>query len=75
MALICKVFTKHKVLLVPRERNSIVDTLATTTSSLKILVHRKRKYEIVVKHRPSILDNVKHWQVFEDEQWINFFWR
>ena len=69
----CALDFKHKQFLIPREQNNIADTLATTASSLKILVHRKRKYEIVVKHRPSILDNVKHQQVFEDEQWINFF--
>jgi hypothetical protein len=26
------------------------------------------RYEIEVRHRPSILDNIKYWQVFNDDQ-------
>lgn len=31
------------------------------------------RYQIEVKHRPSVPDNVKYWQVFEDHSHINKF--
>jgi hypothetical protein len=31
------------------------------------------KYEIEVRHRPSIPDNTKNWQVFKDDQEIQIF--
>jgi hypothetical protein len=30
-------------------------------------------YQIEVKHKPSIPNNVKYWQVFEDDSHINSF--
>ena len=51
----------------------IVDTLETFASVFKISIHPKRKYEEEVKHRPSIPNNVRHWQVFEDDKQIERF--
>ena len=31
------------------------------------------RYEIEFHYRPSILDNIKHWQVFEDEEQVKLF--
>ena len=36
-------------------------------------MHPSGKYEVEVKHRPSIPDNVKIWQVFEDDKQIQKF--
>jgi hypothetical protein len=33
----------------------------------------KLKYHIEVRHRPSILNNIQHWQVFEDDKQIKKF--
>ena len=33
----------------------------------------KEHYQIEVRHKPSILDNVDHWQVFEDDEQIKKF--
>ena len=46
--------------LIPREKNVIADALATLASVFKIPIYPNRKYEIEVKHRQSILDNVKY---------------
>jgi hypothetical protein len=48
----------------------IVDALATSTSVFKIPIHPNKKYEIEVKHRPSVPDNIKYWQVFEDDKQV-----
>jgi hypothetical protein len=31
------------------------------------------KYDVEIKYRPSVLDNVKHWKVFEDDLEIEKF--
>jgi hypothetical protein len=31
------------------------------------------KFEIEIMYRPSILDNIKHWHIFEDNQQIKRF--
>jgi hypothetical protein len=33
----------------------------------------KLKYDVEVKYRPSIPDNVQHWKVFEDDNEIKNF--
>ena len=30
-------------------------------------------YDVQVKHRPSVPDNMKHWQIFQDDQQIKNF--
>ena len=47
--------------------------MAVATSLFKIPTNSNRKYEIQVKHRPTILDNIKYWQVFDDVQQVNIF--
>ena len=54
-----------------RSQNIIVDSLATTMSNLKIPVNSSNKFEIHVKYRPTILDNLRYWQVFRDDNEIN----
>jgi hypothetical protein len=43
----------------------IADALATSANVFKISIHPNKKYDIEVKHRPLVLDNIKYWQVFE----------
>ena len=31
------------------------------------------QYRIQIKYRPSIHDNLKHWQVFEDDEQLKIF--
>ena len=61
-------FKEYIITLIPREQNVIVDVLATLASVFEILIHPNKKYEIEVKHKPTIPDNVKYWQVFEDDK-------
>ena len=59
--------------MIPREKNFIVDALDTSALVFKIPIFPNRGYEIEVKHRPTVPDNVKYWQVFEYDKQIESF--
>ena len=58
---------------IPREENTVVDSLAVSANNFRVPMPHKLMYDIEVKYRPSILDNVKHWKVFEDDIEIKRF--
>ena len=64
---------EYKINLIPREQNVIIDVLATSSSVFKIPIHLNRKYEIEVKNKPTIPNNVKYWKVFEDNKQMKRF--
>ena len=66
-------FDEFTISLIMREHNSIADSLAISISLFKITIYPNKKYEIQVKQRPSIPDNFKNWQVFEDNYQIKIF--
>ena len=47
--------------------------MAFSTSIFQVPKHPNEQYQIQVRHRPSVLDNVDHWQEFEDDKQINRF--
>ena len=47
--------------------------MAVLASLFHVPENPKEKYQIEVRHRPSIPNNVDHWQVFEDDEQINRF--
>jgi hypothetical protein len=51
----------------------VADSLATSASIFKVPLPPKLRYDVEVKYRPSIPDNVKHWKVFEDDLEIKKF--
>ena len=51
----------------------MADSLATSTRNFKVPLPPAFRYDVEVKYRPSIPDNVKHWKVFEDDLEINKF--
>jgi hypothetical protein len=63
-------FSAFNISFIPRGENMMADSLATSTSNP---LQPKFKYEVEVKYRPSITDNVKHWKVFEDDLEIKKF--
>lgn len=66
-------FNEHHLSFIPRKENGIADALAVLTSVFKIPVYPNKNYKIEVRHRLAILDNVYHWQVFDDDKQINKF--
>ena len=59
---------EYQFVTIPREHNVITDALEVSASLFKIPIYPNTKYEIQVKHRPAVPDNLKYWQVFEDDQ-------
>jgi ribonuclease HI len=73
-------FLDFNISFVPREENTMEDSMVVSTSNFRVPLPPKLKYEVKVKYRPSIPDNVKHCKVFEDNfeikkilrLWMNF---
>lgn len=68
-------FPNYTLTAVPHAQIVIVDSLATAPSNLKISMNSNNKFEIHVKHHPTVLDNLRYWQVFWDDKEINTFFR
>ena len=68
-----KSFLGFNITAIPRDENIHVDSLVVSASSFKIPQPVSLEYKIQVQCRPSILDNLKHWQIFEDDEQLKFF--
>ena len=66
-------FTEHKVQVIPRYENTMADSLETAAGKFENPTVGKRKYKVDIVNRPSIPDNTKYWQVFEDDMQIKRF--
>jgi len=66
-------FDECEFFLVPRLRNKVTESLATSVAVFKIPIHLSKKYEIEVRHTPFVPDNIMSWQVFEDDMHIQSF--
>jgi hypothetical protein len=66
-------FSKYNLSVIPKGKNQITDSLATSASVFKIPMFPNRKYEIEVQHRPAMPNNIKYWQVFEDDKQVERF--
>jgi ribonuclease HI len=71
--LIDSFFLAFNISFVPREENTMSNSLFISASNFRISLPPKFKYDVEVKYRPSILDNVKHWKDFEDDIEIKIF--
>ena len=54
-------------------QNIIADSIAITASNLKIPMNSNNKFVIYVKHRPVVLDNLRYWKVYWDDNERNAF--
>ena len=68
-----KSFTEFQITKIPRTHNLHAHSLATFASTCKLPFEPQHCFTTEVKHRPSIPNNVKDWQVFEDDTHINQF--
>lgn len=66
-------FEEYKFFIIPRSQNTIADAYAIAASAFRIPIYPNKTYIIEVKHRPGIPDNVKYWQVFQDDDHIEDF--
>jgi hypothetical protein len=49
------------------------DYLTISTSHFRVPLPPKLKYDVGVKYRPSVPNNIKNWKVFEDDNEIKKF--
>jgi hypothetical protein len=66
-------FSSFNISFIPREKNALADSLSISTSLFRVPLLAKRKYDVDIKYRPVVLDNVRHWKVFEDDLEIKNF--
>jgi ribonuclease HI len=66
-------FSSVNIHFIPRTENLQVDSLAKEASTFAPPTAFKLKYHIEVRHRPSIPNNIQHWQVFKDDEQIRKF--
>jgi hypothetical protein len=71
--LIDNFFSAFNISFIPREENTVADSLAVSARNFRVPLPPKLRYDVEVKYRPSIPDNVKHWKVFEDDIEIKRF--
>ena len=58
---------------IPGALNQLVDSLAISASLFVPPLPPKLSYDIQVKYRPSLPDNVKFWKVFENDDELSKF--
>ena len=58
--------------MIPRNENTVADSFVVA-GKFKTLTAGQRKYKVDIVNRPSIQDNSKYWQVFEDDMQIKIF--
>ena len=62
-----------KLSYVPRDMNHLVDSLAASSSLFVPPLPPRLSYDIQVKYRPSLPNNVKFWNVFENDDDLSKF--
>jgi len=66
-------FTEFQITKISRTHNLHAHSLATFASTCKLPFEPNHCFTAEIKHRPSVPNNVKDWQVFEDDTQINNF--
>jgi ribonuclease HI len=71
--LIDNFFLAFNISFIPRGENTLADSLVVSASLLKIPLLPKIKNDVDIRYRPLVLENVKHWKVFEDDSELERF--
>jgi ribonuclease HI len=58
--LIVNFFSSFNISFIPREENTLADSLVVSASLFRIPLPPKIKYDVEIRYRPSVLDNIKH---------------
>ena len=61
-------FKECQFTVIPRGENFEDDALPIFASIFQAPEHPKENFQIEVRYRPSIPNNVEHWKVFEDDE-------
>jgi hypothetical protein len=71
--LIDNFFSTFNICFIPREENTLVDSLDVSASQFKIHLPPKIKYDVEIRYMPYVLENIKHWKVFKENLEIRIF--
>jgi hypothetical protein len=66
-------FIEVDLQVMSRGKNILVDGLATSAATCKIPFRSTHPYTVEVKCRPTVLDNIRYWQVFGNDDQIDDF--
>jgi len=70
---ILNTFSESQLTKISRNHNLHAHSLATFANTCKLPFVPNHHFTTEIKHRPTVPDNVKHWQVFESDIQINNF--
>jgi len=70
---ILNTFLETKLAVIPRKHNMQAHSLAMFAITYKLPFQPNHQYIAEVRHRPTILENLKNWQVFANDQQIKNF--
>jgi hypothetical protein len=65
--LVYNFFLAFNISFIPREENQKEDSFPSVVSTFRPPIGPNTMYQVEVRHRTSISDNIKHWQVFSDD--------
>lgn len=66
-------FSAFCISFIPRLSNQKEDSLAFAANNFRAPIIPQVKYEIQMRYRPTIPDNIKNWGVFSDHKGIERF--
>jgi len=70
---ILNTFTESQLTKISRSHNLHAHSLATFASTCKLPFEPNHHFTAEIKHRPAVPNNVKDWQVFENDTQVNNF--
>ena len=70
---ILNTFLEYQLTKIPRKHNLHAHSLETFASTCKLPFEPNHHFTAEIKHRPIVPNNVKNWQVFENDTQINNF--
>ena len=70
---ILNTFLETNLAVIRRKHNMKAHSLAMFASTCKLPFQPNHQYTAKIRHRLAILDNLKNWQVFNNDQQINNF--
>ena len=66
-------FDSFCISYIPRVKNQLANSIAMSTSMFIPPMPPRLCYQVQVKYRPSLPDNIQQWKVFEDDDEVKRF--
>ena len=54
-------FNAFNIQFIPRYGNRLADSLVVASSAFRPPINQRLRYDVEMKDRPSVPDNIKHW--------------